>query len=147
MQIRIHPYIAIPYRKVPGHPTVGVKIYSKLWKKTNAHGSFIRVKGELNGQAQVWFAEVLCFLQYTIESKIEEQAFVHWLEEVENTEVTKAVKMTRISPKNHSRCFEGKVTTCKFTDLIPVKSIIGPAFLQKDPTTKKECYFYNKFVR
>jgi hypothetical protein len=108
---------------------------------------------------QVWFAKVLGFVTFkgspgqlgeravvdTPGGKVVHvlAAYVEWYAQVPHTKRTAHVRLAR-----HERPQpNGGTFMVNFTDVIPVRDISRPVFLQRDPTAKKKRrWFYNPFV-
>jgi len=101
-----------------------------------------------NKDGGLWFAKVFVFFKCTgITIGMNHAAFVRWYTEVPNSERTAVLGMTRLKLATTQEAGEqGQQITVAWHDVIPIRDIHRPVFLQPDPTTKLKRWFFNPFV-
>ena len=157
LQIKLYECVCLRYYKHVGGPPRGVKIYGQ-YRMKGAPGAphYIAVRGEhyLSEQRETWFGRVIAFVQYQTGATWRGAAFVHWFEEVPNTDVTAELHMSRLRLAKQQRpSAVNTMRTMDYTDLVTLEDIIEPVLIQ--PSGKPSgsgrvdtrYFFYNHFVR
>lgn len=99
---------------------------------------------------ELWFGRVVAFVStpYSAAAEATEWAFVRWFEEAPHVAgVTDVTGLARLRWCTHMRRVgNGPEQLCPFYDLVALRAVIEPVFLQPDPTAENH-FFYNHFVR
>ena len=154
--VTIQEYAGIPHYHRIGAPPEGVKLHSKLSVKSGMRSKSIsvavRAKEFTRGDPQEWYAIIIAFVSISfLGSSPERMAFVKWLEA--DTQADSRFDGTRFVPlqvqKDRRINPRGTTThtrTVDFTDLVPLRDILRPVFIQPNPLQRKR-YLYNGYVR
>lgn len=96
----------------------------------------------------MWIGQLVAFVVTRRNTGLKDEwAFVRWFEEAPHSELTSRLDMTRLRWCKHDRQVAGgRSIRTDYYDLVPVKDIIEPVFIQPDPTSPG-LFFFNHHVR
>lgn len=99
----------------------------------------------------IWFGRVVAFVRTPYDPAVEqgttEWAYVRWFEQAPHTSITRLTRMARLRWSLHMQSVgSGPEELSPWYDLVRLRAVIEPVFLQPDPT--EDChFFFNHHVR
>lgn len=152
-KVKLYAFAGLTYYRHAGATAAAAKVTTKLFGGKGCHAVAVRAEGHKAGNRVEWFADVLAFVSFEeVGGRMSETlAFVKWYED--DLKATDAVRELHMTPLKHSRQVrpqaDGRSQTVDFTDLIVMRDILYPVYIQENvvqctPLHKK--YLYNRFV-
>ncbi|KAL3136038.1 hypothetical protein ABBQ32_007073 [Trebouxia sp. C0010 RCD-2024] len=136
-KVKVANSLGVAHQLHRGSSKEGVQLYAG-----NGKFDFVQIVGGDNND-EVWFGQLLLLFSYKTAWAENECAFVRWLTSAQRPAHAANV---RLKPMRWSMIsatgIRGKVSQ---TDIVPVKSIIGPCFMQPDPISDN-IFYYNHWI-